>query len=1070
MKVFCDKSIKIFAVAMILSLLAGLATPFFAFEIPEIDEPVKPSDDSVNDTAPYVIFDARSMEEGGMISNQCQGTYTFGESSADGVYRLHFTPDFKGVANDKHDPSVRFTPSESYSADEYKYVTILTRANMEDRTSYFELFFVSGRSGNFSGEDMVAKQHAKTNDWQFLCFDLTDDPGWIGETKMLRLDFYSAATKENLEVEIAAIIFSKTPADVYDAAYKIMCEDLFPAKQSISDFTEADLPAFSTPNSTTKPSRTHLNDTAVSVRDGCIRFDVTDELHDPYVGFFYKEIAATRGMEVLTTANFESTVVKYRTSPKVGTAIMEYFLFTGSQYGPYKINKTTGDVTKEVLASISKAYVVPDNNGWKCVAHQLNYDFLKEEAWKGDFNGFRIDWCSNPVDGAFMEIAEMFFYEDAVVAQTVSNALNTIKLPLPQSVDPNKPLVTYPSNTSAFSYADAGLIEGIVSEVSNAECNAKTVDGEKVLSLKTTTDDSSAFVELNAGGINSSKYKYVSVLLKTGEVKPEKFTLYYKSEGEEYSADRAVSASYASIDSWQVLTFKLSDSTAARSASVIDGFRLNFAEGAEASDSAPCEVEIKAISLSENYDAVFDGAYYMLSKIYVPVQVLSDFTTKHATYFGSDSTGNYTTVRADLGNLIYTATATGKDPSKQFDYAGYVKNKGIRALTTQDFQYTVIRYRGVGIDPGHARMELYYITGNANGLEDMIRSGSSTCHSGSVRYEVSSSWSSMVINMAETDGLEENTALKYGWNREDGNYTFKGFRVDWCNVAVKDSYMEISDFLFYKNESDARAMSAALKELEVEMPSMNLPDLGGGEDLPDEDEDEDEFETEDDTLTEESTELESESDTEVLESTETEPESDTKVDESEETLPPSEDFTDESEDVESESDTKVDESEETLPPSEDFTDESEDVESESDTEYEDNTESEPEGDTESEESSETEPEDDTETEENTESDPEIDTEPEDNIESDTENDTKIEFEPDTEGEPDSGGVNNDESQSGNSSSGGNPSGGGVGQIVESETGEGEGSQAPTTIAYATLATLSFASVIAVVVIKFKKPI
>ena len=72
-----------------------------------------------------------------------------------------------------------------------------------------------------------------------------------------------------------------------------------------------------------------------------------------------------------------------------------------------------------------------------------------------------------------------------------------------------------------------------------------------------------------------------------------------------------------------------------------------------------------------------------------------------------------------------------------------------------------------------------------------------------------------MADMAEDDGLEENTGLKYGWQ---GRGKFTGFRFDWCSEAPTNAYMEVSDLLFFKDIAAATCFSNAINTLMLPVP------------------------------------------------------------------------------------------------------------------------------------------------------------------------------------------------------------------------------------------------------------
>ena len=344
-------------------------------------------------------------------------------------------------------------------------------------------------------------------------------------------------------------------------------------------------------------------------------------------------------------------------------------------------------------------------------------------------------------------------------------------------------------------------------------------DGISVVDLTITDETDDAFVYVDLKGYAASRY--VVVLARADIDAYTNFSIYYhtSARGDESMSlgeDAREASPYYFGNGWQFLEFDMNDAKGWGGS--IYEFRLDYLEGGNLAAGTKCE--IAAVIFSDDAKAVNDAAYGLMTEIYTPVQTLSDFKESDTAHFDTSryqSPSIDTKVEACEGSLVYRYTGGGKTaPQSMLDYLGYAEANGMQALTTDDFRYTVIRYRAPAIL--ESAINLYTLTGaDTEDLFDMIRiDGTYACHSAGAVYSRATTWSAMVFDMAEDDGLEENTGLKYGWNREDGDKTFKGFRVDWCAEGFAGYYLEISDFMFYQSEDAAKGMTFALSSLMLE--------------------------------------------------------------------------------------------------------------------------------------------------------------------------------------------------------------------------------------------------------------
>lgn len=786
-------AVRLISVALILMLLAGVIAPFSALD--DMD-----SADGGEETPEYVIFDGEYLKNGS-ISNPLQGGVSY--ESENGFSFLRFTPAWEKVI----DPSVTFSPKEYYSANEYKYISVIIRATgIVNADSGFSVYYIAGRDGNFSGSDVVGGSYSKISGWQIVTFNLSSKSSWQGQIHKLRVDMFGA--KVEGVADIAAIIFSKTPTAVYDSAFDALTA-MFPPVQTVSDFSADEIDTIIT----NKKGNKINNNTAVNVRGDNLLFEGTDAYRDPYVNFMYKALMEKRGADkILTTADFSRTVIRYRAGNLGSSAGMELFVYTGDKFEPFKT--TVGD--KNIHFSVSKTYKPSTANQWRCISFTMNPDKFNE-VWKGDFNGFRIDWAGNAEVLSYMEISDVMFYKNDADAASVTGALNTLSLALPNERLVLHPFLEMPSALNGAVMMTAGSLYG---KLKGATGLTVAHYGQVIQIDAKDSDVENPYVDMDVTSVDLYKHRYISVLIKRKGTNFEKFDLYYKNDDGEYVKGDYTSAQYASISGWQVLTFMLDDT--ALNGSAIESLRLDFTGGAACAKGSGCD--ISAITFSDNVNTAYDAAYQMLTRVYLPVQIWDDFTTADAKSFGGGSSGGYTSVTADGGNLTYTATATAGDPGKMFSYTNYVKSAGIAEVTTEDFRYTVIRYRSAGINSEHTKMELFLVTGDANEITEMLRKESESgkrYHSTSVGYKDSATWTSMILDMAQTDDKEDNNVLMRGWQ---GRGKFTGYRVDWCSDATAGSFMQISDFILYKDANDARAMNEALCAVSVPIPVIVPPE------------------------------------------------------------------------------------------------------------------------------------------------------------------------------------------------------------------------------------------------------
>lgn len=1018
------RAVRAASVTLILMLLVGVIAPFSALD------DLAPTD-SGEATPEYVIFDGDYIKND-TLSGLNHLTFDYG--STENFTYITFKPDYPEGGG--ADPYVTFSPKEYYSADEYKYISVITRSGaLANQTTTFRIYFQAGTKTAYSETYSVPGAYSKTADWQIVTFDLSAQSNtWTGKINKLRLDVYG--DRINADCDVAAIILSKTPTAVYDSAFDALTS-MFPPVQTVSDFSADEIDTIITNKKGDKVS----NSTTVNVRGDNLLFEGSGTYRDPYVNFMYKDLMEKRGADkVLKTADFKRTVIRYRAGNLGSSVNMELFVFAGNEYAPFRPNGTGTPIF-----SVSKGYNPSSANQWRCINFAMNPDSFKE-AWNGDFNGFRIDWAGNADVLSYMEISDIMFYKNDADAASVTGALNTLSLALPDERLVLHPFLDMPSALNGAVMMTAGSLYGKLKGATGLTVahygQIYKIDAED-------SDVENPYVDMDVTSVDLYKHRYISVLIKRKGTDFERFDLYYKNDGGEYVKGDYTSVQYASVSGgWQVLTFMLDDK--ALGGSAIKSLRLDFTGGVACANGSGCD--ISAITFSDNANTAYDAAYQMLTRVYVPVQIWDDFTAADAKSFGGGSSGGHTAVTADGGNLTYTATATAGDPQKMFKYSEYAKTAGIPEVTTEDFRYTVIRYRSANINASDARMQFFLITGDATGV--MLRAETDSgnyFHSTAVDYKDSATWTSMILDMAQTDDDKDNNVLMRGWQ---GRGKFTGYRVDWCSNATAGSFMQISDFVLYSNKNEAVAMNEALRAVSVPIPVVIPPE----DILPEE------TESESEETTEAEGELPIETESETL------PEL-PPLETTEDTLPPLEET--ESETLPEISDTLDTDESESLPELtesesvEDTVDTEPESESAENTEINETTEETTcESLTESSESAER---SDIATEESTETESSAKDETES---SETEVSIPTESEAEEEGSeslPQGGG---EEGTGGGNSDGDGENGSGSGgedlpPSIEDETEavQGEGSKLPFYLACGALAVLSMASIIAVVVIK-----
>ena len=718
-------------------------------------------------------------------------------------------------------PSIKFNPG-SISADEYKYITLMVRTAMTSGAA-LELSYNTSKSKNSDHNYYVARYEA-TSEWQRVTIPLDEVEGWGGNVigltfKYLSYDPVYTGYAAGATVDIGGIAFSKTPDAFYDAVYYFAAQIYRPVGV-VGNFTEADRNVF---------TQSNTSDTKVSFVNGDIRFDSFDKMRDPFVPFHYKVYMENRGVpqeEWLTTEDFNTVVFRYKTSDRLKAPGMQLFLYTDQRY------QADGKIT------VSKSYTATRKGEWKSLIQVMTANDAAREAWQGDFNGFRIDWCGNCYVGDYVELSEFFFFANTDVATKFSDAVSKVTIPTRDSGEYNDEYANPVPVSKDFTVITPDKIAESVTDSSNSIAYLAKNGGVDVLRIENISATENPYVTYSPENISADEYDYVMLLVKSDKAYGALYTMNYTTDKSKSISRQYVSANYSTSADWQFVTVNLSGKDSW--SGIVDELRLGYLyTGMKITEGVT--LDIGAIVFCKNDEAVFDAAYSLASEIYRPIQTMTDFSEDDTAYLGGEGVQGNTTVSFDNGNAIFTATApdgnteatTVADPQRMINYLGFAASRGLKPVTTDVFQYTVIRYRTKNVSSADTEIELFILTGDAKTLSDMIRiEGTANCHSGYVKYQTANNWRSVVVNMAEDDGYHDNNALKYGWNREDGNTTFKGFRFDWCMKGTVGSYMEVSDFIFFASAADADCFSDMINTVNIPLATSDNPGGDPGDDWP----------------------------------------------------------------------------------------------------------------------------------------------------------------------------------------------------------------------------------------------
>ncbi len=710
------------------------------------------------------------------------------------------------------DPFVTLDPS-GIDPDKHKYVTIAVKTNVSSGAA-LKFSFVTDESDG-AVKDYVISRYKKSDEWQLVTVDLEDVAAWSGNVSEIKLTYlyddpvYTKYEKGAL-FDIAGVAFSETADDYYDSAYYLLSE-VYRPEQVLTGFSDADIPAFSASPTSNKG----ISDTSLTVKDGNLRYESSDDYKDPFAGFFYKDLMDIRGVaedDRLTTEDFSSVVIRYSSSSRIRDPRMQLFLYTNNNYQAIESD------------SVSKQYSLTQYDTWNSVCYDFKGSSTTSDIWYGDFNGFRFDWSGASSYGDYIEISEIMFFESLEIANAFSSEVNSLYLPTyPEEYDDS---FMAPENggviaTNEYKFISAEQINSLIEDSDNSIHYLVNDGYAPIVRLETTKRMNIPYVDLELSSLNISadEYKYVTLLIRSKKAYVSGMTAYYTTDKTTSANKYSAHIVYDAIEDWQMVTLNLSSKNSWKG--IVDELRLYYLMSGVDLDEG-VYYDIAGITFSNTHDAVYDAADYLALQIYRPTQVLGDFSENDVSYFGREN--SYTLVEAVDGNLKYTSRG-GQDLSAFFKgYPEYAASKGMKAVTTNDFRYTVVRYRNQGITATNPSFKMFILTGTAKTLNDMINvAGTYGCHSYSVKYKNTSSWSGAVLDMAAGDGSTANTALRYGWYKQynpdgmDKSTTFNGFRFDWCDSfdESEGTYVEVSNFIFFNDATAADRYSAIINSVYI---------------------------------------------------------------------------------------------------------------------------------------------------------------------------------------------------------------------------------------------------------------
>ena len=712
------------------------------------------------------------------------------------------------------DPYIGLDIGNCYSADTYKYVTLVVRVDDFDKEGIdFRMFYDTKGTGYVGGKSVTAKYQA-TLGYEVLTFDFTNAPDWEGDIRGLRLDIFDQQVSTGSYVDIVAMVLCADGEAVYESSYSIM-ESLYKPVQVLKDFAEEDLDKFTVgANGTNKVSIVDGNVLYGSVYSNALnsRGEVVG-YSDPYAGFRYDLYidAKNEGLEendpnrlqMLTPEDFQYVVLKVRKSLDIEMGIQLFAYTNGGSAHPG--HAPAGSAKRS------------DNYGWRAVTVNFDSGYNKDypeyqNRWTAEdtvFNGFRVDWAGTGTAGAFCEIDEILFFKNDFDAYDFSSGLNNIPAPsdFNESSIPDEGETYIPTPAgdtySVYSFSD---ILSMNNTVENGFFSVTTVDGVDAAAL--LSDGAGApSVTLFPDGIGADNYETLAFAVKFTGSADETFDLVFNYKTSTMTqADQAHKLIAEDIKggTWQIVSFDLS--AVSDWSGNIEQITLEcLSESGDYAQGFGMNVQSAGFCFYPEDAAEF--AKYTSEMINAPVQVLSNFNGGDLGYFNQGTAA--TNVTISNGNLKFTATAQSSDPYSHIHYKKYMKDSvKYKAITTEDFNYITIKYRADNIEAKMAIIELFILDEN---YQPILRNPENpkdySCYvSRKVKYIADGEWHAITIDM--TNGGQNESV----WQGE-----FNGVRFDWCNEITVNpaSYFEVSEMLFFATKEEAESYESVVNNVSV---------------------------------------------------------------------------------------------------------------------------------------------------------------------------------------------------------------------------------------------------------------
>ncbi len=98
---------------------------------------------------------------------------------------------------------------DPFNADDYDYVLLLVKVENCSQST-FDLLFGAGATTAITGEASAQGMYDNSSDdWQYVVFDMRNNPYWAGNVNIFRFDFENVATAAGETMYMAAIYFAK---------------------------------------------------------------------------------------------------------------------------------------------------------------------------------------------------------------------------------------------------------------------------------------------------------------------------------------------------------------------------------------------------------------------------------------------------------------------------------------------------------------------------------------------------------------------------------------------------------------------------------------------------------------------------------------------------------------------------------------------------------------------------------------------------------------------------------------------------------------------------------------------